>query len=167
MTANLRTINTIPLRLGGNGAPPEIIEIRGEVLYPLEAFKALNKELTEAGEPLFANPRNAASGAIRQLDSSITATRPLDFYAWGIGAVNGYEINTEWDIVQSLRAWGFRVEERIMRCAGIEEAVSYQKEIESVRDSLPYEADGIVIKVNRKDYQKELGATAKNTRDGT
>ncbi len=164
VTANLRTINTIPLRLGGDGGVPKLIEIRGEVLYPLESFKKLNNELAEQGEPLFANPRNAASGAIRQLDSAITATRPLDFYSWGIGAVKGYEINTEWDIVESLRTWGFKVEDRIMQCTGIEEAVSYQKEIESVRDNLPYEADGIVIKVNSKNYQRELGATAKHPR---
>lgn len=164
VTANLKTINTIPLRLSGNGSIPELIEIRGEVLYPLESFKALNNELAEQGEPLFANPRNAASGAIRQLDSAITAGRPLDFYSWGVGAVQGYDINTEWDIVQSLRTWGFKVEDRIMRCKGIEEAISYQKEIETVRDDLPYEADGIVIKVNRKDYQRELGTTAKHPR---
>lgn len=164
VTANLRTIKTIPLRLSGDRGVPKLIEIRGEVLYPLKAFKTLNNELAEQGEPLFANPRNAASGAVRQLDSSITAKRPLDFYSWGVGAVEGYEINTEWEIVESLRAWGFKVEDRIMKCKGIEEAVSYHKEIESVRDDLPYEADGIVIKVNRKDYQRELGATAKHPR---
>ena len=164
VTANLKTIRTIPLRLRGGRGVPELIEIRGEVLYPLESFKALNKELADQGEPLFANPRNAASGAIRQLDSAVTAKRPLEFYSWGIGAVEGYEINTEWKIVESLRAWGFKVEDRIMLCAGIEECISYQKEIESARDALPYEADGIVIKVNRRDYQKELGATAKHPR---
>jgi DNA ligase (NAD+) len=164
VTGNLKTIKTIPLRLNGDEGVPDFIEIRGEVLYPLKSFKSLNNELADQGEPLFANPRNAAAGAIRQLDSSITAKRPLDFYSWGIGAVIGYHINSEWDAVESLRAWGFKVEDRIMRCSGIEEAVSYYKEIESIRDSLPYEADGIVIKVNRKDYQKELGATAKHPR---
>lgn len=163
VTTNLKTVNTIPLRLSGNGIP-ELIEIRGEVLFPIEAFKKLNKELAEEGEPLFANPRNAASGAIRQLDSSITASRPLTFYAWGIGEVKGEEIGTEWELVENLREWGFKVEERIMLCSGIEEAISYQKELEGARDGLPYEADGIVIKVNRRDYQKELGATAKHPR---
>ncbi len=163
VTANLKTINTIPLRLSGNGIP-EIIEIRGEVLFPIEAFRKLNKELAEEGEPLFANPRNAASGAIRQLDSSITASRPLTFYAWGLGDVKGYEIKTEWELVEGLRTWGFKVEEHIMLCTDIGEAVSYQKELEGARDTLPYEADGIVIKVNRRDYQKELGATAKHPR---
>ncbi|MCK5390876.1 MAG: NAD-dependent DNA ligase LigA, partial [Deltaproteobacteria bacterium] len=163
ITANLKTINTIPLRLNGKDIP-ELIEIRGEVLYPIEAFKALNKELSEEGKPVFANPRNAASGAIRQLDSTITAKRPLDFYAWGAGEVIGFEINFEWEIVEALRIWGFKVEKHIMKCANIDEAISYQKEIESARDNLPYEADGIVIKVNRKNYQRELGSTAKHPR---
>ncbi|MGB3728605.1 MAG: NAD-dependent DNA ligase LigA, partial [Thermodesulfobacteriota bacterium] len=164
VTANLKTIKTIPLKLKGKKNIPQLIEIRGEVLYPLKSFKALNKELSEQGEPVFANPRNAASGAVRQLDSSITANRPLDFYAWGVGEVVGFDIKFEEEIVESLRSWGFKVEDHIMKCAKIEEAISYQKEIESARDNLPYEADGIVLKVNRKDYQRELGATAKHPR---
>lgn len=163
ITNNLKTINTIPLRLKGDSIP-ELIEIRGEVLYPLESFKALNKELSEQGEPVFANPRNAASGAIRQLDSSITANRPLDFYAWGVGDIIGFDINFEEEIVEALRSWGFKVEAHIMKCNDIDQAISYQKEIEGARDNLPYEADGIVLKVNRKDYQRELGATAKHPR---
>ncbi|HML94168.1 MAG TPA: NAD-dependent DNA ligase LigA [Thermodesulfobacteriota bacterium] len=163
VTANLKTINTIPLRLGG-GKIPALIEIRGEVLYPIEAFRKLNRELAEAGEPLFANPRNAASGAIRQLDSSITASRPLTFYCWGVGEVRGVEIATEWELVESLGEWGFKVDEHMRRCADIDEALDYQRGLEEIRDSLPYEADGIVVKVNRRDYQKELGATAKHPR---
>jgi len=163
ITTNLKTINTIPLKLKGDNIPG-LIEIRGEVLYPLEAFKKLNKELAEEGEPVFANPRNAASGAIRQLDSSITAQRPLGFYAWGIGDVVDFEINYEEEIVDALRLWGFKVEKHIMKCANIDEAISYQKEVEGARDNLPYEADGVVLKVNRKDYQKELGSTAKHPR---
>lgn len=164
VTANLKTINTIPLRLGGDGKRPELIEIRGEVLYPIEAFRKLNKELADAGEPLFANPRNAASGAIRQLDSSITASRPLTFYCWGVGEVRGVEIDTEWDLVRRLGEWGFKVDEHMRRCKDMDEALDYQRELEEIRDSLPYEADGIVVKVNRRDYQKELGATAKHPR---
>lgn len=164
ITANLKTINTIPLKLKGKKNIPDLIEIRGEVLYPLDSFKALNKELSDRGEPVFANPRNAASGAVRQLDSAITAQRPLDFYAWGVGDVIGFEINLEQEIVEALRSWGFKVEDHIMKCANIDEAISYHKEIESVRDNLPYEADGVVLKVNRKDYQRELGATAKHPR---
>jgi len=163
ITTNLKTINTLPLKLKGDNIPG-LIEIRGEVLYPLEAFKKLNKQLAEEGEPVFANPRNAASGAIRQLDSSIIAQRPLDFYAWGIGDLVDFEINFEEEIVDALRQWGFKVEKHIMKCANIDEAISYQKEVEGARDNLPYEADGVVLKVNRKDYQKELGSTAKHPR---
>ncbi len=164
VTNNLKTINTIPLRFKGKHRMPELIEIRGEVLYPIEAFRKLNRDLAGAGEPLFANPRNAASGAIRQLDSGITASRPLTFYGWGVGEVRGIEIGTEWDLVEGLREWGFKVEDHIMLCENIDAAISYQKELEGARDALPYEADGIVIKVNKRDYQKELGTTAKHPR---
>ncbi len=184
VTTNIKTIKTIPLRISEKPSNPQsaihipkLVEIRGEVVIPIEAFRKLNKELAEAGDPMgstvrqahgspqvFANPRNAASGALRQLDSSITARRPLDFYAWGVGEVIGYEFRTEWEIITKLREWGFKVEKRIMHCDSIEEAISYHHEIESIRDELPYEADGVVIKVDRKDYQRELGTTAKHPR---
>ncbi|HXG30310.1 MAG TPA: NAD-dependent DNA ligase LigA [Thermodesulfobacteriota bacterium] len=164
VTANIKTIKTIPLRLR-NGSPlPELIEVRGEVVLPIESFRKLNRELAEAGEPIFANPRNAASGSLRQLDSSITARRPLDFYAWGVGEVIGHEFKTEWEVMERLRKWGFKVEKRIMRCKNIKEAISYHHEMEAIRDELPYEADGVVIKVDRRDYQRELGTTAKHPR---
>lgn len=164
VTINLKTIKAIPLRLITSNGVPKRIEVRGEVILPLEAFRRLNKELGEAGEPIFANPRNAASGSLRQLDSGITAKRPLDFYAWGIGEVIGYEFKTHWEIIQKLRGWGFKTEKRIMHCKNINEAISYYSEMESIRDDLPYEADGVVIKVDRLDYQRELGTTAKHPR---
>ena len=176
VTINLKTIKTIPLRISDSGYRiseniphsairiPKFIEIRGEVILPIESFRRLNKELSEAGEPIFANPRNAASGSLRQLDSGITAKRPLDFYAWGIGEVIGYEFKTQWEIIQKLRGWGFKTEKRIMHCKNINEAISYYHEMESIRDDLPYEADGVVIKVDRLDYQRELGTTAKHPR---
>src|SRR3990172_6932026 len=176
VTINLKTIKTIPLRISDSGfriseniphSPiriPKFIEIRGEVILPIEPFRRLNKELSEAGEPIFANPRNAASGSLRQLDSGITAKRPLDFYAWGIGEAIGYEFKTQWEIIQKLRGWGFKTEKRIMHCKNINEAISYYREMESIRDDLPYEADGVVIKVGRLDYQRELGTTAKHPR---
>jgi DNA ligase (NAD+) len=164
VTANFRTIKTIPFRLIALNGIPKRIEVRGEVIIPIEDFKKLNKELAEAGEPIFANPRNAASGSLRQLDSSITAKRPLDFYAWGVGEVVGYEFNTQWRIIQTLQEWGFKVERRIMHCRDINEAISYHHEMESIRDKLPYEADGIVIKVDKREYQRELGVTAKHPR---
>jgi DNA ligase (NAD+) len=164
VSANIRTIKAIPLRLNIQNSVPKRIEVRGEVIIPIEAFKRLNKELAEAGEPIFANPRNAASGSLRQLDPSITVKRQLDFYSWGVGEIVGYKFDTEWQIIQTLRDWGFNVEKRIMRCRDINEAISYYREMESSRENLPYEADGIVIKVNRLDYQTELGATAKHPR---
>ncbi|HEY7535900.1 MAG TPA: NAD-dependent DNA ligase LigA, partial [Thermodesulfobacteriota bacterium] len=147
ITANLKTIKSIPLKLTGSNIFPKRIEVRGEVLLPIAAFRKLNRELSEAGEPIFANPRNAASGSLRQLDSSITAKRPLDFYSWGVGEVVDYEFKTQWEIAQTLKQWGFKVENRMMHCKNIKEAISYYHEMESIRDELPYEADGIVIKV--------------------
>src|SRR5579885_3294515 len=149
VTANSRTIKAIPLRLNTQNGVPKRIEVRGEVVIPIEAFRRLNKELAESGEPIFANPRNAASGSLRQLDPNITARRPLDFYAWGVGDVVGYEFDTQWKIIQTLRDWGFKTEKRTMHCRDINEAISYHHEMESIRDDLPYEADGVVIKVER------------------
>ncbi len=164
ITSNLKTINTIPLKLKTNSRPPSLVEIRGEVLFSLSGFDALNKELEEAGEPMFVNPRNAASGSLRQLDSAVTARRPLDFYAWGVGEIRPGDIETEWDLVGVLKNSGFRVDKRIMHCKNIEEAISFQHEVESARDDLPYEADGVVLKVNSREYQRRLGATAKHPR---
>src|SRR5574341_630800 len=164
VTINLKTIKAIPLRLITSNGVPKRMEVRGEVILPIDAFRRLNKELGEAGEPIFANSRNAASGSLRQLDSGITAKRPLDFFVWGIGEVIGYEFKTQWEIIQTLRRWGFKVEKRIMHCKSINEAISYYHEMESIRDDLPYEADGVVIKVDRLDYQRELGTTAKHPR---
>jgi DNA ligase (NAD+) len=164
VTVNIKTIKSIPLRLKSNNGTPGILEVRGEVVINKESFKKLNKELAEEGEPIFANPRNAASGSLRQLDSGITAKRPLDFHPWGIGEVVGYEFKTEWEIVNKIRDWGFRSEKHFKFCRDIDEAISYRREMESIRDDLPYEADGVVIKVNGRRYQRELGTTAKSPR---
>ncbi|MEE9252611.1 MAG: NAD-dependent DNA ligase LigA [Thermodesulfobacteriota bacterium] len=164
VTLNLRTIKAIPLRLKEQPPTPERLEIRGEVIIPKAEFKKLNEKLAEAGEPVFANPRNSASGALRQLDPAVTAKRPLDFYAWGVGAVHGGGFDKETDVIEALRKWGFKVEERIMICESIAQAVSYYRELESVRDELPYEVDGVVIKVNDRRSQTELGSTAKYPR---
>jgi DNA ligase (NAD+) len=164
VTANIKTVKAIPLKFRASNGIPMRIEVRGEVIMPKDAFRKLNKELSEGGEPIFANPRNATSGSLRQLDSGITAKRQLDFYAWGVGEVVGYEFETEWEVMQKLKSWGFKVEKRIMHCQGINEAISYHHEMESVRDELPYETDGVVIKVDRRDYQRELGTTAKYPR---
>ncbi|MDA2919625.1 NAD-dependent DNA ligase LigA [Desulfobacterota bacterium AH_259_B03_O07] len=161
ITTNIKTVKTIPLRLTDSNKIPRRIEIRGEVIISKDSFKKLNMDLAKAGEPIFANPRNAASGSLRQLDSTITARRPLDFHSWGIGEINGYEFKTEWEIVNKLNEWGFKSGKRFMLCQNINEAISYRKEKESTRDQLPYEADGVVIKVNDLKNQRELGKTAK------
>jgi DNA ligase (NAD+) len=161
VTVNVKTIKSIPLRLNSSNGIPERLEVRGEVVINKESFKKLNKELADEGEPIFANPRNAAAGSLRQLDSSITAKRPLDFHPWGIGDVVGYDFKTEWEIINKIHDWGFRSEQRFKLCKDIGEAISYRHEMESMRDDLPYEADGIVIKVNDRRYQRELGTTAK------
>jgi DNA ligase (NAD+) len=161
ITVNIKTIKSIPLRLKSNNLIPGILEIRGEVVINKESFKKLNKQLAEEGEPIFANPRNAASGSLRQLDSSITAQRPMDFHPWGIGEVVGYNFKTEWGIMNKIRDWNFRSEKHLKLCGNIDEAISYRHEMESMRDDLPYEADGVVIKVNDRRYQRELGTTAK------
>jgi DNA ligase (NAD+) len=172
VTANIKTIKAIPLRLRNENRVPKLVEVRGEVIIPIESFKKLNMELAKKVDTLdsagslqvFANPRNAAAGSLRQLDPSLTAKRFLDFYGWGVGEVAGYEFKTEGEVVTSLGEWGFKAEKRIMHCKNIGEAVSYHHEMESVRDEIPYEADGVVIKVDRKDYQRELGMTAKYPR---
>ncbi len=161
VTVNVKTIKSIPLRLNSFDGIPEILEVRGEVVINKESFKKLNKELEQEGEPIFANPRNAASGSLRQLDSSITAKRPMDFHPWGIGHVVGYDFKTEWEIIKKIHDWGFRSEKRFKLCRNINEAISYRHELESTRADLPYEADGVVIKVNDRRYQRELGTTAK------
>lgn len=164
ITNNIKTIRSVPLKLMKSGKIPALIEIRGEVIYPVESFKNLNKQLAEEGEPVFANPRNAASGALRQLDSSVTSGRPLDFFAWGIGHAKGYEFKNEYDIISQLKKWGFKVEEKIRVCKNIDEAISYHHNMEAERDSLGYEVDGVVIKLNNLKLQKSLGSTAKYPR---
>ena len=111
-------------------------------------FEQLNKKRSETGEQLFANPRNAAAGSIRQLDSRITAQRPLDMYCYGIGEIEGVTFQTQGDLLQGLTAWGLKVNPHITLCKDIREAVAACQKIESMRETLPYEIDGAVIKVN-------------------
>ena len=164
ITNNIKTIRSIPLKLNSKNKLPDLIEVRGEVIYPLNSFRNLNKQLADEGEPVFANPRNAASGALRQLDSSVTAGRPLDFFAWGVGAVKGMSFKTEYEIITSLKDWGFKVESRIELCSNIDEAIEYHHKMEEIREDLGYEVDGVVIKINTVQLQKSLGNTAKYPR---
>ncbi len=164
VTRNIKTLGSIPLRLKGDQIFPEIIEIRGEVILPVDEFKKLNKYFSEQNIAMFANPRNAASGSLRQLDSSITASRPLYFYAWGMGFISGINFRYEQDVSEQLKTWGFKIEERIRICNDINEAIEYHHEMENSREELGYETDGIVLKVNDRELQKELGYTSKYPR---
>ena len=183
ITANVKTIRSVPLALSGRGRKPKLVEIRGEVVFPRSLFARLNEELKKLNEELekenetllkekkkpkplkmlFKNPRNAASGSLRQLDSSVTARRPLYFYAWGIGGCDGVEFRDELEIYKALRKWGFSVEEP-EDCRDIDDAIEYGRALEQKRDSLDYEIDGAVVKVKSRGLQEILGTTAKHPR---
>ncbi len=166
ITANVRTIRTVPLTLLADSSLsiPERLEVRGEVFIALDAFKEFNKERLEKGEPPFANPRNAAAGSLRQLNSKITAQRPLEMFCYGIGAVEGLSFDTHWDILNGLKFLGLRVNPLVHRCKGIESAIEYYKDIESKRHRLAYEVDGVVIKVDDIEFQKTLGEKSRSPR---
>lgn len=165
VTANVKTIPSIPLVLNGGTKPiPTLLEIRGEVVMKIEAFKKLNRKREEQGEPLFANPRNAAAGSLRQLDSRITARRPLDFFAYGVG-ISSEEISSRhWDILHILKAWGFQIGDNCRLLPNIDEAITYYRSMEATRSSLPYEIDGIVLKVNSIPLQNRLGNISRSPR---
>jgi DNA ligase (NAD+) len=174
ITLNLRTIPTIPLIINrpnenapdGSGPPtvPERIEIRGEVCMERAAFSSLNSRREKEGEAPFANPRNAAAGSLRQLDSRITAKRPLTLFSYAIGAVEGVAFGTQGDVLRALSAWGFKVNDLIKPAADIEECIHYYHHIGEIRDELPYEIDGIVIKVDDLSLQGRLGFVARSPR---
>jgi len=168
ITQNLRTIKAIPLRLftahGDAGESLPLLEVRGEVYLPLSKFKALNAELGKKGEKLFANPRNAAAGSVRQLDPRVTASRPLDFFAYGIGQLEGKKLETQWEVLAYLRQAGFKVNPLIRRFADIEGVIRYHEEIRQRRDALDYEIDGVVVKVNSLAQQERLGTISRSPR---
>jgi len=165
VTQNLKTIHTIPLQMLGESAPvPELLEVRGEVYMDLEEFEKLNKDRLDRGEAAFANPRNAAAGSLRQLDPAITASRPLKIYCYGVGEVKGASFKTHWEVLESLKKWGFRVNPLIETCRGIDAAIAYHHRIEHQRHGLPYEIDGVVVKVDSLALQERLGAKARSPR---
>ncbi len=165
ITQNLRTVKTIPLRLIRRGIPvPERLEVRGEVIMQIDKFRALNRKREESGEPPFANPRNAAAGSVRQLDSKITAARPLEIYCYGLGEVRGHTFKTQWDILQTLPRWGLRTNPNVRRCRNIDDVIVYHREMNEKREALPYEIDGIVIKVDDIDLQARLGEISRSPR---
>ncbi len=165
ITQNLRTIRTIPLQLIRKGPPiPERLEARGEIIMEIKKFNALNRRREQDGETAFANPRNAAAGSVRQLDPRITAARPLEIYCYGIGQVIGRTFKSQWELLQTLPKWGLRTNAHVRLCRGIDEVLDYYHDMEKKRETLPYEIDGIVIKVDRADFQARLGEISRSPR---
>ncbi|MGR5050601.1 NAD-dependent DNA ligase LigA [Photobacterium damselae] len=164
ITNNVRTIRSIPLKLQGNDWPTRI-EVRGEVFMPKKGFEQLNQRALKKGEKTFANPRNAAAGSLRQLDSKVTATRPLSFYAYAVGIVEGRELEgSQYDRLCQLKSWGFPMSPEIRRVDSIEEVIRYHQMIGEKRESLEYDIDGVVIKVDKVDTQLQLGFVARAPR---
>lgn len=159
VTKNVRVIDTIPPKLKDNN-PPEVIEIRGEVVLFKKDFKKLNKQQQSQKKPLFANPRNAAAGSLRQIDPNITASRKLHFFGWGIGIHKGWQPKTQDELLNQLIRWGFTVDSHRKICNTIKETIQFYDEIGKIRNSLPFEIDGIVIKINNLNFQEKLGNTA-------
>ena len=162
ITANLRTIRDIPLRL--NGKPPKILEVRGEVYMTHKDFFALNKRQEKEGKPLFVNPRNTAAGAVRQLDPSITAQRSLHFFAYAWGEVSKMPADTQWGMLEAFKDYGFRVNPLIKRCHTVKEVVQFHREMEERRANLGYDIDGVVYKVDDLKLQERLGFVSRSPR---
>lgn len=166
ITANIRTIRSVPLVLektDGRGVPP-YLEVRGEVFMEVEKFKSLNAKRLEEGQPPFANPRNAAAGSLRQLDSRITAGRPLDIFFYGVGRMTGVSFASHWATLCRLKKWGLKINPHIKPRIPIDAVQAFYDKLERMRHDLPYEIDGIVVKVDRIDFQQRLGAKARSPR---
>lgn len=157
VTHNVRTIASVPLRLLGEGYPT-VLEVRGEIYMPKAGFEAFNAKMRALGEKTFVNPRNAAAGSLRQLDPRLTAQRPLDIFCYAVGQVEGGTVpDTHYAILQQFRAWGLRVCPDIRIVQGAQGCLDYFREIGARRNSLPYDIDGVVYKVNSIATQQELG----------
>ena len=164
ITQNLRTIAALPLKLQGE-AVPALLEVRGEVFMPLAGFERFNREALLRGEKLLVNPRNAAAGSLRQLDARITASRPLDLFIYGVGAVEGGTLPaSQGEIFRTLQRWGFRICPQSRVVDSIEACLAYYREIGAARSSLPYQIDGVVYKVDDTGLQAQLGFVARAPR---
>ena len=167
ITANVRTIRAIPLRLTGDNIPARV-EIRGEVFMPQKGFEALNEEARRTDGKVFANPRNAAAGSLRQLDPRITAKRPLTFYCYGVGLIEGGTLpDTHYDRLQQFKAWGLPVSDYVQLRQGHKAVLDFYHQIEQVRPELGFDIDGVVIKVNSIAIQEELGFVSRAPRWAT
>ena len=164
VTENIRTIRSVPLNLSlqGNTETPALLEVRGEVIINKKDFESLNEKRLEDNENLFANPRNAAAGSLRQLDSKVTATRPLDIFIYGAGDIQEFDIKSQSDMFNKFKEFGFKVNPLIKNNITIHDALVRYKELESLREDLPYEIDGMVIKVDDIETQKILGQKARS-----
>jgi DNA ligase (NAD+) len=163
VTPNVMTMREIPRRLAGKGIP-ELIEVRGEIYLRHDDFQKLNAEQAEAGAKVFANPRNAAAGSLRQLDASITARRPLRFFAYGWGAASNLPADTQSGVYSSFQQWGLPLNPLMRVCDTPEAILSFHREMEKNRASLGYDIDGVVYKVNRLDWQQRLGFVSRAPR---
>jgi DNA ligase (NAD+) len=163
ISANVRTVRNIPLKLQGEGWPA-VLEVRGEVYMSKAGFERLNAAQAEAGGKTFANPRNAAAGSLRQLDSKITASRPLEFCCYGVGQVSEAFGDSHIGILEKLKTWGLPISRELRHAAGIEQCLEYYRDIGARRNDLPYEIDGVVFKVNSLASQRELGFRAREPR---
>lgn len=167
VTHGLKTVRAIPLKLKGNGKTdfPRMLEVRAEIYMGREDFKQLNQERKKEGEVLFANPRNAASGSLKLLDSRITARRKLNCFVHSFGVLEGGKgFKTQWEFLSRIRDWGFCVDPNHRLCRSIEEVIEYCREYEGRRAAIPHEVDGVVIKVNSLEQQRQLGNTLKSPR---
>ncbi|QXE91167.1 NAD-dependent DNA ligase LigA [Geomonas subterranea] len=163
VTQNLKTIKDVPLRLETH-EPPELLTVRGEVYLPLAPFRKFNREREEAGEPPFANPRNAAAGSLRQLDSRITAKRPLSIFCYAPGELGGVEFTSQSHFLKTIPEWRLPVNPLTRVVNGIKEMLAYYQEMMEKRDDLPYEIDGVVVKVDSFRMQRELGEKSRSPR---
>lgn len=162
VTANAKTIKDIPAKLQGD--VPEVVEVRGEVYMAHKDFQALNERMAANGGKVFANPRNAAAGSLRQLKSEITASRPLRFFAYAWGEMSALPEDTQFGMVKQLEAWGFQVNPLMKRCESVEELLGVYHGIEESRAQLDYDIDGVVYKVDRLDLQERLGFVSRSPR---
>ncbi|WP_145562453.1 NAD-dependent DNA ligase LigA [Yersinia canariae] len=167
ITANVRTIRAIPLRLQGDNIPRRV-EVRGEVFMPQAGFEQLNEEARRKGGKIFANPRNAAAGSLRQLDPRITAKRPLTFFCYGVGLLEGGELpRSHIQRLMTFKSWGLPVSERVKLCTGSEQVIAFYRQIEQDRAGLGFDIDGVVIKIDSLDLQEQLGFVARAPRWAT
>ena len=167
ITENLRTIRAIPLRLSERKTAPDArgtVAVRGEALMPLSEFEALNRQLIESNDEPFANARNSAAGTVRQLDPRITASRKLDLYAYDVMHADHATFETQAQMIQGLRAWGFHVDQDVVPCRSVEEIAKYHAALLERRDRLAYEIDGVVVKLDRRDWQELLGVRSRSPR---